>query len=132
MFISKARLYAIVLLTLCLVVIPSATKAATSTLPFTRPLIQGSTGTDVTALQQILVTQGYLNTTPTGFFGAQTAAALAKFQTAHSIEALGGVGPQTRNLLNTLSGATAVVPPTSGSCTLTLTRSLSLGSSGSD
>ena len=71
---------------------------------FTCPLVVGSTGSDVTALQQILVQQGFLNTTATGFFGPLTAAASAKFQTAHGIEALGWVGPKTRTLLNSLSG----------------------------
>src|ERR1700676_3727308 len=32
-----------------------------------------------------------------------TANAVAKFQTAHGIEALGGVGPKTRAVLNTLA-----------------------------
>jgi Putative peptidoglycan binding domain len=82
---------------------PAFVFAQTSSLTFTRPLIQGSQGQDVSALQQILVSQGYLSSQPTGFFGPLTAAALAKFQSAHGIEALGGVGPKTRTLLNSLS-----------------------------
>jgi hypothetical protein len=35
---------------------------------FTRPLVVGSKGSDVSALQQILVNGGYLSTAPTGYF----------------------------------------------------------------
>ena len=59
----------------------------------------------MSALQQILNQQGYLATSPTGYFGSQTALALKKFQTAHGIEALGGVGPKTRAMLNTFGTA---------------------------
>src|ERR1700687_2483999 len=82
-----------------LLLLPTLASAAT----FTRPLIVGNTGSDVTALQQILVQQGYLSATPTGYYGSLTAAAVVKFQTAHGIEAFGGVGPKTRALLNSLT-----------------------------
>jgi peptidoglycan hydrolase-like protein with peptidoglycan-binding domain len=88
-------------LLLLLLALPLFVSAAT----FTRPLIIGSHGSDVSALQQILNQQGYLPTSPTDYFGSLTAAALKKFQTAHGIEALGGVGPKTRTLLNSLSTA---------------------------
>jgi peptidoglycan hydrolase-like protein with peptidoglycan-binding domain len=81
-----------------LLALPLFVSAAT----FTRPLTVGSQGADVTALQQILQSQGYLSTSPTGYFGSLTALALKKFQIAHGIEALGGVGPQTRAVLNAL------------------------------
>ena len=107
---------------------------------FTRPLVVGSQGSDVTALQQILNSQGFLSTTPTGYFGALTAKALAAFQTAHSIDPLGGVGPLTRTLLNTLVSSnnpstTASVPtsPSTSSPTATsfvFTRALVQGQSG--
>lgn len=93
------------LLVTALVLLPGLVTAAT----FTRPLTVGSQGADVTTLQRILQQQGYLAAAPTGFFGPLTAGALAKFQTAHGIEALGGVGPKTRTLLNSLS-TTASTP----------------------
>jgi hypothetical protein len=106
---------------------PSAAIAAT----FTRPLVVGSSGADVTALQQILQQQGYLSTSPTGYFGPLTAKAVAAFQTTHNIEPLGGVGPLTRNILNGLVG-TAQHEPTASSCPLILNRPLVVGSSGAD
>jgi hypothetical protein len=90
-------------LALLLLTVPILVSAAT----FTRPLIIGSKGKDVSALQQILNQQGYLSTSSTGYFGSLTAVALKKFQTAHGIEALGGVGPKTRAVLNTLAAAPA-------------------------
>jgi peptidoglycan hydrolase-like protein with peptidoglycan-binding domain len=69
----------VLLISSAVFVAPSTATAAT----FTRPLIQGSTGSDVTALQQILQQQGYLSSSPTGYFGQLTSAALAQFQTAH-------------------------------------------------
>ena len=91
----------------------SATNVGAAT--FTHPLVIGSTGSEVTALQQILQSKGYL-TLPldstgspqaTGYFGPLTAKALASFQTANGIEALGGVGPKTRTLLNSLSSSSS-------------------------
>jgi peptidoglycan hydrolase-like protein with peptidoglycan-binding domain len=77
------------------------------TVTFTRPLIIGSHGSDVSALQNISQSQGYFTGNVTGYFGSLTALALKNFQTAHSIEAVGGVGPKTRTLLNSLT-----TPPT--------------------
>jgi chitodextrinase len=82
-------------------VVPFAANAAV----FTRPLVVGSQGADVSALQQILKLRGYFTSDVTGYFGPLTAKSLAKFQTANGIEALGGAGPKTRTLLNSLSGS---------------------------
>ncbi|HEX7651141.1 MAG TPA: Ig-like domain-containing protein, partial [Candidatus Paceibacterota bacterium] len=72
------------------------------TFNFTRDLTIGSTGDDVTALQQILIDAGLLNIpAPTGYFGPLTRAALAFFQRLHGIvPAVGYFGPITRALLN--------------------------------
>jgi len=72
------------------------------TFNFTRDLTIGSTGDDVTALQQILMNAGLLNIpAPTGYFGPLTRAALGFFQALHSITpAAGYFGPITRALLN--------------------------------
>jgi peptidoglycan hydrolase-like protein with peptidoglycan-binding domain len=89
-----------------LTLLPSFVIAAT----FTRPLVVGSQGTDVSALQQILKSRGYFTGDVTGYFGLLTAKSLAKLQTANGIEALGGVGPKTRTLLNSISGGSSSNP----------------------
>jgi peptidoglycan hydrolase-like protein with peptidoglycan-binding domain len=86
------------------------TKYATSGIPagffFTRPLKIGSTGTDVAALQQILITNGFLvfnaKSNP-GYFGGVTRAALMKFQKSIGLAPVGSVGPATRRALNALT-----------------------------
>ncbi|OHA18738.1 MAG: hypothetical protein A2664_04500 [Candidatus Taylorbacteria bacterium RIFCSPHIGHO2_01_FULL_46_22b] len=88
---------------------------------FSANLTIGSTGADVTALQQILVSKGYL-TMPAGvsmgYFGALTKAAVIKWQAASGISpAAGFVGPISRAALNSMSGTTGgttggtTVPP---------------------
>jgi len=67
---------------------------------FTKLLTIGSTGAGVTELQNELVAAGYLNATPTGYFGALTAAAVKKFQLAHGLAQVGYTGPATRAALN--------------------------------
>lgn len=67
---------------------------------FTKYLQVGSTGADVTALQQILISGGFLGGSATGYFGALTKRAIMSYQTAHGVQALGVVGPATRALLN--------------------------------
>jgi len=103
---------------------PTHTHAA-----FTRLLSLGSTGADVSALQQILENAGfYTYPTITGYFGALTEEALAAYQTAHGLEAVGYTGPKTRALLNattegvgsgvtTGSGANSSASPTSSAST---------------
>ncbi|MDE2071490.1 MAG: peptidoglycan-binding protein [Patescibacteria group bacterium] len=67
---------------------------------FTKFLSVGSTGTDVTALQNILIAQGYLKVGATSYFGALTKAALMRYQSTHSLSPVGYVGPGTRAALN--------------------------------
>jgi hypothetical protein len=83
-----------------------------STYNFTRDLHLGSTGDDVVALQQFLISSGYpISAGATGYFGLQTQAALAKFQSDHGITpALGYFGPITRALVN--SGTIETTPVT--------------------
>ncbi len=57
----------------------------------------------VTSLQNFLVNDGYLNHTPTGFFGALTYAAVVRFQSAYGIPATGFVGPLTRGEIQALT-----------------------------
>lgn len=86
-----ARLTTKLVLALCLFVAAAAgafvNSSSVSAFTFTRALIQGDTGTDITALQQILVDQGFLHVAPTGYFGPLTTKAVAAFQTAHGIDA---------------------------------------------
>lgn len=83
-------------LCVALLVTPLSISAAT----LTRPLSTGSRGVDVTALQQALISLGYLKVPATGYFGALTRAAVAAYQQASGVEPVGSVGPKTRALLN--------------------------------
>lgn len=70
---------------------------------FQTNLTVGSRGADVSSLQTVLISGGYLTavTAPTGYFGSATKAALAKWQTAKGISpAVGYFGPLTRAALN--------------------------------
>jgi peptidoglycan hydrolase-like protein with peptidoglycan-binding domain len=103
------------------------------TYDFTNDLTVGSTGADVSSLQQLLINKGYLTavSAPTGYFGALTQSALAKFQAANGISpAAGYFGPKTRAFVNSMStggttppsnGGGSVTPPSTG-------LSVSLGS----
>jgi peptidoglycan hydrolase-like protein with peptidoglycan-binding domain len=80
-------------------------------LSFTSHLQVGSTGAEVTALQNILIQGGFLAASgPTGYFGSLTQVALKKFQTAKGFSPAGEVGPQTRAALNALGTITSGNP----------------------
>lgn len=70
---------------------------------FTRDLTLGSQGSDVTALQSFLISNGFaIPAGATGYFGSQTKAALASYQAAHAIvPAAGYFGPITRASVDT-------------------------------
>lgn len=76
---------------------------------FERDLSQGSQGSDVLQLQQMLSGDGFLSASSTGFFGPLTARALAAFQIhfgiAASSSASGFFGPLTRNFLSAHCGS---------------------------
>jgi Putative peptidoglycan binding domain len=79
----------------------TTTTPTTAGYAFTRDLLVGSQGEDVTALQQAL------NQLPaTGFFGALTKVAVIKFQTDNGIAATGVVDAPTRQLLNKMTATT--------------------------
>lgn len=61
---------------------------------FNRNLAQGDQGDDVKKLQE------FLNVPSTGYYGPETARAVQNFQQRSSIDALGIVGPKTRERLN--------------------------------
>lgn len=91
--------------------------ATTGTATFTANLTLGSTGSEVTALQQYLIDHGYLTiTAPTGKFGPMTKVSVVKLQKALGVNATGFFGPMTRAALNQ---TLVVVPPTTGTSTST-------------
>ena len=69
---------------------------------FTADMTIGASGAEVTRLQNWLISKGYaIPAGATGYFGAQTAAALAKYQVAKGITpAAGYFGPMTRASVN--------------------------------
>jgi len=99
----------------------SGTASTGATYNFTSDLTVGSTGAQVTALQQFLIAQGDLVlATPTTYFGALTQKALAKFQAANGISpAVGYFGPKTRAFVNSMSSGTTPVPPNGTSTPVT-------------
>jgi hypothetical protein len=89
----------------------AALQGTSASVTFTRDLTIGSTGADVTALQNWLISKGYsIPAGATGYFGAQTQAALARYQAANAITpAAGYFGPITRTHINSMG---TPVPPT--------------------
>jgi hypothetical protein len=80
---------------------------------FNNNLRQGARGADVSALQAVLVSEGHLMVSPTGFFGSLTRAAVMKYQTAKGISPVSGfVGPLTRGVLNSSVAVTPTTPTT--------------------
>ncbi len=73
---------------------------------FTMDLTLGSSGAEVTALQQWLISKGYsIPAGATGYFGAQTQSALAAWQAANGVTpAAGYFGPITRAKVNAMAG----------------------------
>lgn len=73
---------------------------------FTMDLTIGSTGAEVTALQNWLISKGHaIPAGATGYFGTQTQSALAAFQAANGIApAAGYFGPITRAKVNAMGG----------------------------
>jgi PKD repeat protein len=97
-----------------------------------RSLSLGSTGSDVSALQAYLDTDGYLSVSPTGYFGLLTKAAVGKWQAASGITTSGNVGfgvfgPLSRSFFLRNCGGTTQssqpfsADPQSGTAPLTVT-----------
>ncbi len=85
------------------------TSGGSSSHTFNVDLTVGSTGADVTALQQILVSKGFL-TMPAGVamgtFGPLTKSAVSAWQASVGLPATGYVGPLSRAKLNASAGTT--------------------------
>ena len=74
------------------ITIPATTAPGITTTTVVRPTLQeGSTGADVTVLQQRLAALGYNVGTPDGTFGPGTKAAVIEFQTKKAITPADGV-----------------------------------------
>jgi hypothetical protein len=84
---------------------PATTASASMSYTYNHDLTVGSTGADVNALQQYLITNGYLTavSAPTGYFGTLTQAAVAKWQAANGISPTAGYfGPKSRAFMNAM------------------------------
>lgn len=90
----------------------SASAATAASITFTRDLTIGSSGADVIALQNWLISKGFtIAAGATGYFGGQTQAALARYQASAGIApAAGYFGPLTRAKVN--AGGVSTPTPT--------------------
>ncbi len=90
-----------------------------------RNLTRGQSGEDVRGLQEFLSTEGFLNTSATGYFGPATASAVAQWQAKNNISALGSFGPISRERIkiwcNNSGNGLLSVSPQKGSAPLTVT-----------
>lgn len=96
--------------------------SSSSSMTFTMDLTLGSKGAEVTALQNWLIKQGQsIPAGATGFFGAQTQAALAAWQKANGVmPAAGYFGPITRAKVNAMAGGSMSGGNTGGTTTVGL------------
>lgn len=118
---------------------PVPTQTATKT---SSEMAQGSSGDAVKAVQQQLITLGYLKSTATGYFGPLTHDAVIAFQKANGIDPIGIVGPKTKAALTSAlaSLSTSAPAPTSPSAsdptetasTFTFTKRLEIGVTNSE
>lgn len=113
----------------------NAQTGGTGTVPaynYTRDLTVGSTGADVSALQQALIASGHLKiTAPTGYFGTLTRTALAAWQATNGVSpAAGYFGPLTRARFNSMAGPSVPgVPTVPMTGTVTVTSGTNVGGS---
>lgn len=111
----------------------SSSSSGAMTYDFTSNLTIGSTGTQVSELQQFLINGGFLTavSAPTGYFGTLTQAALGKYQASVGISPDAGYfGPITRSYINSLSTTTTTTTGTlPAGCTSTSGYSPTTGAS---
>ena len=94
---------------------------------FTTNMTVGSTGSDVSTLQNFLVKNGFLSKVyATGYFGAETKAAVVSYQTSVGLPGDGFVGPLTIAKLNASCVGGGTVPVTGASVTINGTPTLVL------
>lgn len=89
--------------------------APTTCVPFTVDLTAGRIGSDVTRLQQLMISKGHsIPAGATGYFGEQTRKAVASYQRSENITpAVGYFGPVTRAKVNATCVSTPTNPGTS-------------------
>ena len=105
--------------------IANSSASTASSYTFSSDLTVGSTGADVTALQN------QLGVSPaTGYFGVITKAAVQKYQAANGISATGYVGPITRAKLNASSSMTTTTTTTTTTNPVTTTTSSTVTNTG--
>ncbi len=99
----------------------TTTTSSTGMYTFTRALTMGSTGADVTALQNFLISKGHtIAAGATGYFGAQTAAAVAAWQSANGVSpAAGYFGPVSQAKYAAMMAVTTPTTPGTGTGTST-------------
>ncbi|WP_030917008.1 peptidoglycan-binding protein [Streptomyces sp. NRRL B-24720] len=89
------------------------------------PLLQsGASGAHVTAVQQLLNTQGFAAGAADGSFGAATLSAVKAYQTRHGLPAGGNVGPKTWTALLSAGSTPTLRQGDSGADVKRLQRSL--------
>jgi len=93
---------------------PNSFQGQTIQLPSRGFFQQGDRSTAVTAIQQILQSLGYFNTTPTDFYGPITEDAVRRFQRDRGITTNGLVGPTTLSYLLGLVPLSPLSPPFNG------------------
>ena len=81
------------------VVVATTTATTTVTFNFTKDLRMGHRSDDVKELQRMLISEGFLKTTATGYFGQSTKNALSKWQAKNNLPATGYFGSMTRELI---------------------------------
>jgi hypothetical protein len=98
-----------------------STTTSSSSYTFTRDLTVGSTGADVMALQNALITKGYLTTAKaTNYFGALTKAAVIKWQKAAGVTpAAGYFGAKSRAAFGGTSSSSTTTTTTTTTGTTT-------------
>ncbi|MFI5628589.1 N-acetylmuramoyl-L-alanine amidase [Streptomyces sp. NPDC051664] len=88
------------------------------------PLQSGASGAQVTAMQQLLNTQGFAAGAADGSFGAATLSAVKAYQTTHGLPAGGIVGPKTWTALLSAGSTPTLRQGDSGADVKRLQRSL--------
>ncbi len=92
---------------------PSTPSTGGSSCSFSRDLTVGSTGSDVTCLQNALKAGGYMTVNATGYFGPATRAAVVAWQNAAKVTpAAGYFGAKSRAAFNVGGGSTPTTPGT--------------------
>ncbi len=96
--------------------VPSTPSTPSSSCTFTRSLTLGSSGADVTCLQNALISMGYsIPAGATGYFGAQTQSAVKAWQAAKGVSpAAGYFGPISQAAFAASSPSTPSTPTPAG------------------